>query len=175
VNLRNMRSGQAEESRGVELAMAAPFTLRRRVLFWETDLAGIMHFSNFFRWMEEAEHAFYRSLGLSVHPLQGGVTETRTGWPRVQAKCDYLAPLKFEEEVDVEVSIQEIGTKSIRYAFVFRKTDSARTIAAQGELVVVSIRADLTTQRMSAIPIPEEFRTALETYQLALATTQPES
>ena len=35
----------------------------RRVEFAETDMAGIVHFSNFFRMMEATEHAFFRSLG----------------------------------------------------------------------------------------------------------------
>lgn len=141
--------------------MAGNYTLRRRVMFCETDLAGIMHFANFFRWMEEAEHAFYRSMGLSVHPQIDGVTTTRTGWPRVRAQCDYLAPLKFEEEVDVEVSVAEVRQRSVRLAFVFRKLDADATVAATGELVVVSVQADPLTQRMRAVEIPHHFREQL--------------
>jgi acyl-CoA thioester hydrolase len=44
--------------------MASRYIHRRRVLFHETDMAGIVHFSNFFKYMEEAEHSFMRSLGL---------------------------------------------------------------------------------------------------------------
>ena len=46
--------------------MATEFSITRRVEFSETDLAGIMHFTNFYRWMEICEHEFLRSLGLSV-------------------------------------------------------------------------------------------------------------
>ena len=46
--------------------MAFEFKLTHRVAFAETDMAGIVHFSNFFRYMENTEHAFYRSLGWSV-------------------------------------------------------------------------------------------------------------
>jgi hypothetical protein len=42
------------------------FRATRRVEFNETDLAGIVHFSNFFRYMETVEGAFYRSFGQSV-------------------------------------------------------------------------------------------------------------
>lgn len=142
--------------------MAWSFTLRRRVLFCETDLAGIMHFSNFFRWMEETEHAFYRSMGLSVHPLQHGVNDTKVGWPRISAKCDYRAPLNFEEEVDVELIVAEMRSKAIRYQFHFRKLDEARSIAAVGELVVVSVTADETTRQMRAVSIPETFRSLIQ-------------
>ena len=144
--------------------MAAHFTLRRRVMFWETDLAGIMHFANFFRWMEEAEHAFYRSLGLSVHPLVDGQSATRTGWPRVRALCDYHAPLRFEEEVDIEVSVVEIRSKSVRFGFHFRKIDPNRTLAASGELTVVSVASDRATGQMSAVAVPEAFRLQLQAF-----------
>ena len=46
--------------------MTTEFSISRRVEFSETDLAGIMHFTNFYRWMEICEHEFLRSLGLSV-------------------------------------------------------------------------------------------------------------
>ncbi len=145
--------------------MAATFAHARRVLFHETDLAGIMHFANFFRWMEEAEHAFLRSLGLSVHPLRKeGTSDTRTGWPRVSAKCDYHAPLRFEEVVDVHVSIQELRPKSVRYRFLFHKQDEAKTLAATGELTVVSVQADPSTGRMKAVPMPETFSQVLMPY-----------
>jgi YbgC/YbaW family acyl-CoA thioester hydrolase len=37
-----------------------------RVEFTDTDMAGIVHFSSFFRYMEVTEHAFFRSLGFSI-------------------------------------------------------------------------------------------------------------
>ena len=48
--------------------MAYEYSIVRGVEFSDTDMAGIMHFSNFFRFMEAAEHGFFRSLGLSIHP-----------------------------------------------------------------------------------------------------------
>ncbi len=143
-------------------AMASQFTLRRRVGFSETDLAGIMHFSNFFRWMEETEHAFYRSLGLSVHPLAEGASDVSVGWPRVSAKCDYHLPLRFEEEVDVELVVSEVRTKSIRLRFFFRKLDEERHLAAVGELAVVSVTSDPSRHSMDAVPIPDRFREAIQ-------------
>src|SRR5690606_11474448 len=115
---------------------------RRRVNFAETDLAGIAHFSNFFRWMEEAEHAFYRSLGLSVHPA-AGMPDEGTGWPRLRAAADYRLPLRFEEEFEVELIVEEMRGKAIRYSFRFWKNPddpAARLQAATGELVVVAVQ-----------------------------------
>ncbi len=145
--------------------MAHTFTQRRRVSFSETDLAGIMHFSNFFRWMEELEHSFYRSLGLSVHPMAHGATDTSTGWPRLKASAEYRQPLLFEEEVELELLVAEVRTRAIRYAFRFWKNPDApekRLLAMTGELVVVSVGAAPGTREMKACPIPEAFRSRIE-------------
>ncbi len=42
------------------------FEWSRLVEFYETDLAGITHFSNFYRWMESAEHDFLRVRGVGA-------------------------------------------------------------------------------------------------------------
>ena len=68
------------------------FKLIRQVEFAETDLAGIMHYSNFFRFMEAAEHAFFRSLGFSIHEVD---QYENIGWPRVHATCNFSHPLRF--------------------------------------------------------------------------------
>jgi YbgC/YbaW family acyl-CoA thioester hydrolase len=92
--------------------MATGFHYRRLVQFSETDLAGIAHFSAYFRFMEEAEHALWRAAGLSI-----GAAEQTGGWPRVAAAFDYKSPLRFEDEFDVIVQIAETTRRSIRYAF----------------------------------------------------------
>jgi len=84
--------------------------LRRRVQFSETDTAGIVHFSNFFRYFEDAEHALWRAAGLSIHPEQAPI-----GWPRVAAACEYHRPLKFEQEFEIAVRIAELTKRTIRY------------------------------------------------------------
>ena len=84
---------------------------QRRVQFSETDAAGIVHFSNFFRYFEDAEHALWREAGLSIHSEQSAI-----GWPRVAASCEYHRPLRFEQEFDVTVRISEITKRTIAYA-----------------------------------------------------------
>ena len=145
--------------------MAHQFSQHRRVTFSETDLAGIMHFANFFRWMEETEHAFYRSLGLSVHPMAHGASDTTTGWPRLKVSAEYRQPLLFEEVVEVELIVMEVRTKAFRYAFRFWKNPDrpeARLLAATGEFVVVAVEAAPGTREMKSCAIPEAFRSRIE-------------
>jgi len=139
------------------------FTYTRRVSFSETDLAGIVHFSNFFRYMEEAEHAFYRSLGYSVHAMPGDEDGSTVGWPRVHAEADYRRPLRFEEEFEVELLIEEIRSKTITYKLNFWKTEDGRELAAHGKLVVVCVAFDSGERKgMKAVSIPTHFREKIE-------------
>ena len=132
---------------------------RELVQFSDTDMAGIMHFANFFRFMERAEHAFFRSLGFSV--MDGQVPkEERVGWPRVHASCDYLSPLRFEDEVEIEVLVEEVRTRSLRYLFRVRKLDG--TLAAEGRIAIVCVRKDRTSGQMKAVEIPERIRSKIE-------------
>jgi len=115
------------------------FRITRRVEFHETDLAGIVHFSNFFRYMEVCEHAFVRSFGTVVHPGEnndGGII----GWPRVHSECDYRRPLRYDEEFEIHLLVHDKKEKAIHYDFRFWKPgDAATTPLAQGKLVVVSV------------------------------------
>ena len=144
--------------------MAYQFTMTRRVEFADTDLAGIVHFANFFRYMEATEHAFFRSLGHSVHPGAEEDSElVGTGWPRVNVSCEYRAPIGFEEEVEIELLIEEVRTKSIRYLYRFWKSkDGERILAATGRMTSVCVQMGDSDNGMRAVAIPEVLRSKIE-------------
>ena len=133
--------------------MAYEFKAQRRVEFSDTDMAGLMHFSNFFRFMETAEHGFYRSLGFSVADMS---RHPRVGWPRVHAECDYKKPLRFEDLVEIQLLVAEKRTKAVRYVFRFRKLNAQPVIeAARGEMVIVCVQ-HFPDGRIASAPIPQE-------------------
>ncbi|MDB6130780.1 MAG: 4-hydroxybenzoyl-CoA thioesterase [Verrucomicrobiales bacterium] len=139
--------------------MAFEFTALRRVEFSDTDMAGIMHYSNFFRFMETAEHAFFRSLGLSIVMNH---REPAVGWPRVHASCDYKRPLHFEDEVEIKLLIKEKRSKALTYLFIFSKLQPAGKIeVARGQLTVVSVMKD-ASGKMTACQIPAELAEKIE-------------
>lgn len=141
--------------------MPSEFRLNRIVEFGETDMAGIMHFSNFFHWMEACETAFYRSLGL---PLISFVPGQVVGWPRVSASCQYKAPLRFNDTVEVRLLVKEVRTRGVIYVFQFRQVVEGRVqpaIMAQGEIAAVCVTSD-AAGKMVAQPIPPEVKARLE-------------
>ncbi len=133
--------------------MQALFQIQRRIAFAETDMAGITHFANYFRYMEEAEHAFLRSRGLSVAiPDVKGTL----GFPKLEAQCNFQRPLRHDEIVDIAIRVDCDG-KTLTYQFEF--THANARIAA-GTLRVAFCR--FPPQRDPyAIPIPDGILTQL--------------
>ncbi|NNJ26437.1 thioesterase family protein [Alienimonas chondri] len=137
----------------------------RRVHFSETDMAGIVHFAQFYRFMEEAEHAFLRAAGLSVmdHKADGSIL----GWPRVSAKCGFKSPAFFGDELEIEVSVQRIGVKSLTLDYRFTrddgpdKNDGQPTLIAEGTMKTVA--CTFTPDRtMTSVPVPDSFLERIE-------------
>jgi acyl-CoA thioester hydrolase len=125
--------------------VAAPFRYARRVQFAETDLAGIVHFSWMFRYMEEAEHAAWRAAGLSIAEKGGAL-----GWPRVAASFEFRNPLHFEDEVEVRVHLAEVGSRSLQYEHTIVRGD---TVIGSGRITTVCVqKAPDGTMRAAEIP-----------------------
>jgi acyl-CoA thioester hydrolase len=131
------------------------FRVKRIVEFGDTDMAGIVHFAQFFNYMEAAEHAFLRSLGLSVVMTWEGI---KTGMPRVAASCEYLQPVRFEDEMDIAVSVKKVGRSSVTYGFEFTKDDAE---IAHGEITAVFCQMP-SGENMKAMEIPSAIRAKLE-------------
>ena len=127
--------------------MPSEIRLKRRVQFYETDAAGIVHFSWFFRYMEEAEHALWREAGLSIHP--GG---SEIGWPRVATSFEFKRPLKFEDEFEIHLRIAEFTRRTIRYTC---RLSQGEAIIATGDLTIACVRKT-PGEPMKSIEIPAE-------------------
>ena len=85
--------------------MASEHTITKIVEYAHTDMAGIVHHAEFFNYMEEVEHAFLRSLELSVIMTDGG---RKISWPRVSCSFDFKKPLRFEDEFELHLSLSLI-------------------------------------------------------------------
>ena len=133
--------------------MVFEFRLQRRVQFYETDAAGIVHFSTYFRYLEEAEHALWRDAGLSI-AMRG----SSIGWPRVSASFEYFKPLRFEDEFEAHIRIVEIAEKRIRYSCSL--TCGGNRIAT-GTMTIVCVEKK-PGQPMKAIPIPAEILSLIQ-------------
>lgn len=133
--------------------MAIEFSIQHVVQFFETDLAGIVHFSNYFRWMEEVEHAFFRSVGLSVSMRHEG---RHLGWPRVSTSCDFFGPVRFEDAVQLKLRVEKVGEKSLTYEVEYEL--AGRRVALGKSTSVCCV---LEEGKMRSIAIPPDVRKKL--------------
>jgi acyl-CoA thioester hydrolase len=129
------------------------FSITHRVQFYETDMAGVVHFANYFRWMELVEHDLFRSLGLSVMMTHEAIA---LGWPRVACSCEFFKPARFEDEITLKLRITKVGGKSLSYEVDFYKGDE---LLAQGKLTSVCVRQQ--EGAFKAVSIPESLRKPL--------------
>lgn len=135
--------------------MPYEYHTQRQIEFSDTDLAGIVHFSRFFVFMETAEHQFLRSLGTSVSTEWDG---NKIGWPRLSASCEYLHPVEFQDILDIHLTIARKGTKSITYQFVFKKDEIE---VARGQVATVCCICN-PGKPLKAIPIPDFIADAVQ-------------
>ena len=135
-----------------------PFQTTRRDEFGDTDMAGIMHFSNFFRFMEAAESDFLRSLDLSVSWFEDGV---KWGFPRVSAACDFKKPAKFQDVLSITVTLEKLGAKSVSYRHDF--SNERGEPVATGRITAVFCRSGPNS--IESFEIPADIRAKLEPFR----------
>ncbi len=102
-----------------------------RVAWIDTDAGGRIHFTAAFRWAEAAETGLMRSLGL---------LDDWADYPRRAVEAEYLAVLRFEDEFEVELAAEKIGTSSITYGWEIRRPDGE--VCIRGRHTAVNVGAD---------------------------------
>ena len=80
-----------------------PYMLKAR--YYETDQMGIIHHSNYIRWMEEARIDMLNQLGYPYRRFE----EMGYISPVLHAECEYKKSVKFDDEVKIVVSLQDFG------------------------------------------------------------------
>ena len=73
--------------------------------YYETDQMGIIHHSNYIRWMEEARIDMLNQLGYPYRRFE----EMGYISPVLHAECEYKKSVKFDDEVKIVVSLEDFG------------------------------------------------------------------
>ncbi len=140
-----------------DIPAAFHFEHSRRVEFSDTDLAGIVHFANFLRYVESAEHAFWRSVGKSVHHGEG---EEQNGWPRLNINCNYFKPARFEQVLKICLLFKEVRNTTLCYGFwIFDDSEPEPALVSAGEVTIIHVGLESNSGRLTKQPIPEDLRT----------------
>ena len=131
------------------------FRTTRRVEFADTDMEGMVHFARFLVFMETAEHELLRAVGTEI---DRGPAGERWHWPRVKVECEYRAPLRFGDAVEIEVRVAERGSSSVTYEHTLRRGGDT---VATGRVKAVCCRLD-DDGTLHATPLPGSFAAALD-------------
>ena len=82
-----------------------------RVRFSDTDAGGIVHHSNFFRWLEEARLGFLRVIGVSYRTIeQDGIH-----FPLTACSAEFRRAMHSEDEI--EIALWLVGLTRVRLEF----------------------------------------------------------
>jgi acyl-CoA thioester hydrolase len=127
------------------MAEPASVVIHRRVQWFDTDASTKYHNTAPLRFMEEAEVELLDRLGI-LHDLYGWL-------PRAHATIEYRRPLRFWDEVDILVSVEDVGTSSVTYVF---RIEIGHEVCTEGRVVAVFID-DAGRSR----PLPEDYRRLL--------------
>lgn len=131
-------------------------TSTRRIEFSETDMAGLVHFSNFFKYMETAERDFFEAAGVDlIRTLPGELV----GWPRARAECKFSAPVRFGDTIDIHLAVKAVKDRSIEFQFriLRHNPDGSRTQCGKGHMATVL--TELTTEgELRSVALPAQVR-----------------
>ncbi|MBQ7718491.1 MAG: acyl-CoA thioesterase [Clostridia bacterium] len=74
-----------------------------KVKYYETDKMGIVHHSNYIRWMESARMDLFEQMGFPFARLEemGAIS------PVVSVSCEYKSPTKFDDKIGIKVEVEE--------------------------------------------------------------------
>lgn len=108
--------------------MAPHAKVHRRIEFSDVDSSGRYHYGTVIRLIEAAEVELLSDLGL--------LDDVYTSMPRAHLEVDYRSTLRFMDEVDVTIEVENLGRTSVTFAF---RIDRGEERCAEGRLVTVHV------------------------------------
>jgi len=140
-------------------AAAPHFLQRRAVEFHETDGAGLVHFTNIFRWMEGAELAYLQELDIPVLACESAKS---SGWPRVAVSAKFVAPLRFGDQVETRLWVGKIGKSSVTYRLEIWRVNGrgAPVLSATG--IITAVYVTRLKGKLGSAPIPAAIKKKLK-------------
>ena len=93
---------------------------QHKVHYYETDKMGIVHHSNYVRWMEEARIDFFSQIGWDYKELE----ESGIISPVTAIECKYKVSTMFSDVIEIEVWVEEFKGAKLRVGYEMKKADA---------------------------------------------------
>jgi 4-hydroxybenzoyl-CoA thioesterase len=132
-----------------------PFSTRITVRFGDCDPAGLAYYPVIFHYFHVAMEEFFAARCATSYARL--MREQRIGFPTVNARTEFVAPIVYGDEIEIEVSVSRVGTSSADFEYVARRA-SDQLLCARSTQVQVAMNLDARR----AVPIPEDLRRAFD-------------
>lgn len=122
-------------------------TVREKVRFVETDMMGVVHHSNYFRWFEMARVEYLRQIGILLTDMMA----ENIVFPITNVECKYMASAKFDDYILIEATLAEVSKAKMVFTYrVLREKDG--TLLATG-----STQNVFTNAQGKIIRLPDKY------------------
>ncbi|HVP47438.1 MAG TPA: thioesterase family protein [Bryobacteraceae bacterium] len=122
---------------------------RIRVRYAETDQMGVVYYANYLVWMEVGRVELCKALGFRYRDME---LEDGVLLAVVEARCRYLYPARFDEEVIIETRLAEASSRLVGFTYEIRLADNNRKLATG------STRHVFCNREMKPVRLPAKYR-----------------
>jgi 1,4-dihydroxy-2-naphthoyl-CoA hydrolase len=129
------------------------YTYQTKIKLHETDAAGLLFFSNQLKLMHDAYESLLETLGVGFAEL---LRNKNYFLPIVHAEADYKQPLFVGDVIEIQVTVESVGTTS--FTFAYQIFGNKENLVGTGKTVHVTI--DKKTGKKT--PLPPEMRSKIE-------------
>ena len=119
-----------------------------RVLYGDTDAAGVVYYANYLRFFEKGRTEYMREMVLTYRDIENqGLT-----LPVIESYSRYKAPAAYDDLLVIETSLVELKNVSCRFNYrIYRNdNDNSRTLLAKGYTVHASVNRNGKLTRFPA-------------------------
>ena len=116
-------------------------TIQEKVRFVETDMMGVVHHSNYFRWFEMGRVEYLRQAGVFLTELMAdGIV-----FPIIHVDCQYKASAKFDDYILIETKLEELSPVKMVFTYkVIRKSDEVLLATGSTQSVFTNDNGKIT-------------------------------
>jgi len=127
---------------------AMEFSFPIRVYYEDTDVAGVVYYANYLKFMERGRTEWLRHWGLD----QSVLIDQDIAFAVRRAQVDYYRPARFNDALEVVSTIKEIRGVRVLFHQKIVSANDRELVYAEGEILVVCV----TLSTMRPRPMPEE-------------------
>ena len=100
-------------------------TTRHRVKFFDTDVMGVVHHSNYIRWFETGRVEFLRELGIDLNEMMSdGIL-----FPIVEVGAKFHAPARFDDELEIVTTAEALTKAKMKFNYKIYRCGEEKILA----------------------------------------------